>query len=225
MTEGLGEASASQIAVKLAASQPQQARKFSNSVIYLAVVQALFVTSGLYMAGRYLAVIFSKDPTIQHMTNNAFAVLGLANVMMTFSQICWSLIGAQGRFRLATSIVFVSRWLVTIPLALINIFVFSLDVNSVGGALVVGYSTASCALTFVVLRSDWDRVSKVMQEINNPGDADPLDLLGDFDDEDSSDDDDPFGFGSDSEQEPPRRLASRASSRSSAVRHRAQRNG
>lgn len=99
------------------------------------------------------------------------------------------LVAFAGRFRLATSVVFFSRWLITTPVALIAIFVFFLDLNSVNGALVVGYATASCVLTFIVLRSDFERLSRLMQEMNNPVQG-GLEYLEDFDDELSDDDDD-----------------------------------
>jgi hypothetical protein len=159
----------------------------------------------MYMAGKYLAVLFSTDPTIQHMTNNSIALLGLANVTMAFSQVSWSLIGAQGRFRLATSVVFFSRWLVTIPMALVSIFGFFLDLNSVSGSLVVGYATASCALTFIVLRSDWERLARLMQEMNNPPvEGDGLEYLEDFDDGSSDDDEDEDYDESSEESDAPR---------------------
>ena len=193
LTEGIGEAAAIQVAYLLAAAQPERAKKLSHMVIYLAVIQSLLVTSGLYMAGKYLAILLSSDPTIQHMMNNSIALIGLANVTMAFSQVSWSLIGAHGRFRLATSVVFFSRWIVTIAIALITIFVFFLDLNSVSGSLVVGYATALFALTSIVLRSDWARLAQLMQEMNNPMERDPLEYLDeDFDDDSSSSDEDDY---------------------------------
>lgn len=191
-TEGIGEAASMQVAFLLAAGQPGRAKKLGNSVIYLAIVQSLLITSGLFMAGRYLAVLLSSDPTIQHMTNEGITLLGLANISMGCSQISWSLIGAQGRFRLATAVVFFSRWLVTIPMALVCIFAFLLDLSAVAGSLVVGYSTASCALTFVVLRSDWDHLAEAMQEMNFQPLMDGSDFLDEEDDSSSDDDSDGF---------------------------------
>ncbi|OEU22681.1 hypothetical protein FRACYDRAFT_267358 [Fragilariopsis cylindrus CCMP1102] len=54
------------------------------------------------------------------------------------------------------------------PCALISIYVFDLDLNAVCGSLAVGYATASCALMFIVLRSDWDRLVRLMREMNQP---------------------------------------------------------
>jgi len=209
LTEGIGEASANQLAYLLSLGATSQAKNLCYGVIYMAVTEALLVTSALYMSGQYLAVLFTTDPTIQHLMNNTIVMIGFANVIMTFSQIVWSLVGAQGRFRLATFVIFISRWLVTMPCALISIYVFTLDLNAVSGSLVVGYATASSALMFVVLRSDWDRLARLMQVMNQPvgsftveqetkeemGTTDaPIFGLVNLDDfDDSSDDSDGFG--------------------------------
>lgn len=203
MTEGIGEAAATQVAFLLAAWQPDRARKLANTVMYLAVIQSLVVTSALYMGGQYLAVLLTTDPVLQHLINNSIALMGLANVTMAFAQVSWSLIGAQGRFRLATSVVFSARWFVTIPVALLTIFVWEMDLNGTSGSLVVGYATASSALTFIVLRSDWERLARIMQEMNRPKVASeqgserdvPDDDHGDPFDDDSSDDSSSAGFG------------------------------
>ena len=137
---------------------------------------------------------------------------------MAFSRVSWSLIGAQGRFRLATSVVFFSRWLVTIPVALVTIFVFFLDLSSVGGSLVVGYATASCALTFIVIRTDWERLSRTMQEMD-PAERDDLIYLDDFDDGSSSSDDDYDSY-DDANEEASRQQRSHVQGDSKGLRHR-----
>lgn len=216
LTEGLGEASANKVAYLLAAGHVNRAKKLCYGSIYMSTIQALLVTSALYMSGQYLAVLFTSDPAIQNIMNNTIVMIGFANVIMAYSRITWSLVGAQGRFRLATFVIFFSRWLVTIPCALISIYVFTLNLNAVSGSLVVGYATACCALSFIVLRSDWNRIVRLMQVMNQPpllnpnkqqvGEGagpedvvngnDPILGLVNLDDFDDSDDDsDGFGFG------------------------------
>ena len=213
LTEGIGEAAANQVTYLLSAGQVEAAKKLSHGAILMAVTQAVLVTSVLYMSGQYLAVLFTTDPAIQNMMNDSIILIGIANVIMCFSQITWSLIGAQGRFRLATFVIFFSRWLVTMPCALISIYIFAYDLNAVSGSLVVGYATACCALTVIVLSSDWDRLAHLMQVMNQPpidhqlieknkavdGDIvadDPILGLVDLENFDDSDDDsDGFGFG------------------------------
>lgn len=189
LTEGIGEAAAIQVAFLLAAAQPERARKLSYSILYIGFVQSLLITSALFMGGRRLVMLLTTDNTMQHLMNDATTLLGFANVTMSFSQVAWSLIGAQGRFRLATSVIFFCRWLVTIPVALVTIFIFFFDLSSISGCLVVGYSTASFVLTFIVIRSDWERLAKMMQQMNSPSAKEELDF--EFDDSDDSSD----GFG------------------------------
>jgi len=217
LTEGIGEAAANQVVYLLSAGQIDRAKKLCHGTLFMAVTQAVLVTSALYMSGQYLAILFTTNPAIQHIMNDNIVFIGFANVVMAFSQITWSLIGAQGRFRLATFIIFFSRWVVTMPCALISIYVFVLDLNAVSGSLVVGYATACCALTVILLRSDWGRLARLMQVMNQSTfvtstiqqlvdeDAvggedvnadDPILGLVDLDNFDDSDDDsDGFGFG------------------------------
>lgn len=202
LTEGIGEAVATQVAFLLSVCQPERARRLSNTVMYLAVVQSLMVTSCLYMFGKYLAIVLTTDPTLQHLINDSIGLLGLANVTMAFAEVSWSLVGAQGRFRLATSVVFLARGFVTIPVALLIILVWELDLDAVGGALGVGYATAASTLTFIVLRSDWERLSRIMQDMKvheqqlfDDDHGDPFEDNDENDDDDDDDDSSSEGFG------------------------------
>ena len=189
-TEGLGEAASIRVAHLLAIGRPDMAKKVSYKVLYLAGIAAVSITSLLYMTGKYLVILLSTESTLQHLMYDTIPIIGLANLTMSFAQACWSLIGAQGRFRVATGIVLVSRWLITMPIALISVLGFFLDLNSVSGSLVVGFSTASCVLSYVVLRSNWEELSKIMQEMNLSIDGNCLGSIEGYDEDDFSDADD-----------------------------------
>ena len=90
----------------------------------------------------------------------------------------------------------------------LSIYAFFLDLNAVSGSLVVGYATATSALTFVLLRSDWERLAKMMMDVNQSalgmeeseeGDEQAAGDNGlgfiDLDDFDDSADSDSEGFG------------------------------
>eukprot|EP00536_Pseudo-nitzschia_multiseries_P001150 jgi/Psemu1/282821/fgenesh1_pg.14_\ len=217
LTEGFGEAAANKVYYLLSAGCVDRAKNLSYGVIYMSVVQSVLITSILYMSGQYLTVLLVADTHIRRIVNDTLVMFGIANIIMAYSRIAWSLVGSQGRFRLATLVVFFSRWLVTMPCALICVTGLMLDLTAVSGSLVVGYATACSALTIVILRSDWHRLSTLMQVMNqgqpmDPGvpkadegnakvdDAGVVDdpILGLFDLEDfddSEDDSDGFGFG------------------------------
>jgi len=205
-TEGIGEAASIRVAYILSMADPDRARKLTNKAIYMSVIESIIITSILFISGRNIAVLMTTDRTIQHLFNETINMLGLAHLTMSFAQICWSLIGAQGRYRLATIIMFFSRWLFTMPIALAVIFAFYLDLNAIIGAVTVGYATASCTLCYVVLRSDWERLARIMQEVSAPATEDEDDLAGlegldldDFENDDDDDDDDEYDYDEDEE--------------------------
>jgi len=165
-TNGLGSAAGVRVAYHLGKGNATMAKKSAYKSLLLSVLAACFITSILFMCGRNLSTWFTTDATLQHMLNDCIPLIGLGNLTMTFGMVSWSLVGAQGRYRLATGISLVSSWLITIPMAIIVIFGLRLDLTSVVGAVVIGYSTISAALAYVLIRSDWERLSKIILELN-----------------------------------------------------------
>merc|ERR1712127_197084 len=86
--------------------------------------------------------------------------------MGTFGMTCWSIVGAQGRYRLATCISMASSWFVTIPLALLFTVGTKIDLQGLVSAVVVGYSTSGMILSYILLTSDWKSISDTIYEIN-----------------------------------------------------------
>jgi Na+-driven multidrug efflux pump len=62
---------------------------------------------------------------------------------MTFGMQCWSLIGAQGKYKVATWVSFVSSWGVTMPMAAIFVYVFFIDLQGLTAATTIGYDILS----------------------------------------------------------------------------------
>lgn len=185
-TEGLGEAAAIRVAYHLGKGNPIMARVSSYKSMLLSTLLATFITSIFFMCGQNLPTWFSSDPTLQHMLNDLIPLVGFGNITMTVGMVCWSLLGAQGRYRLSTLVVMASSWLVTLPLAALFVFGMTLTLKGVVGAIVMGYSTAGTVLTYFILRSDWGRLSKIIQELNAmTGEIDSSDSEGEDDESDS----------------------------------------
>jgi Na+-driven multidrug efflux pump len=165
-TEGIGEAAAIRVAYHLGNGNAELGRAASYKAIFLSTIQSLVVTSCLFMFGKNIATRMTSDPTLQHLLNDTLTLLGIGNIVLSYAMICWSLIGAQGRYRLATLCVLVARWLVTTPMAIICVYGFFLDIDSAMGSVVVGYAAATTALAYVLLRSDWALLSSILKEMN-----------------------------------------------------------
>lgn len=165
-TEGIGEAAAIRVAYHLGHHNPAMAKLASYKAIFVAAIYSLFVSAMLLMGGTNLSKWLTSDVTLQYLLNDSMTMLGLGNVVMTYGLVTWSLVGAQGRYRLATLVILLARWLVTLPCAIIVVFAFDLDINSVLASLIIGFATAGLALAYVLLRSDWDRLARILQELN-----------------------------------------------------------
>jgi len=151
----------------------------------------MVVTSLRHCDANELSHSFSlcsgRSQTLQHMLNDLIPLVGFGNITMTVGMTCWSLVGAQGRYRLATLIVMSSSWLVTLPLAALCTIGINLNLKGLIGCVILGYSTAGTVLSYVILRSDWARLSRVIQELNAmTGEVDSSDSESDDESESSS---------------------------------------
>lgn len=79
---------------------------------------------------------------------------------------CWSLIGAQGKYKVATWVSFISQWGVTMPLAAIFVYVFFIDLQGLTSAMTIGYTSCGTALSYLLLSTDWRKQARKIQERN-----------------------------------------------------------
>ena len=183
-TEGIGEAAAVRVAYHLGKGHPELAELSSYKSLLLSFGLSLFVTAGFFLCGNDLPTWFSSDETIQRMLSELIPLVGFGNITMCFGMVSWSLVGAQGRYRLATLTSMISSWCITVPMSVIVVVALNLNLKGLVGAVIAGYSTSSVILMYIILRSDWVRLSKIIQELNAV--TGEIDSSDDEDDESSS---------------------------------------
>lgn len=86
---------------------------------------------------------FTVDKMLQELLAELVPNVGVANIAMQFGMTSWSLIGAQGKYKLATWISSLSCWVGTVPLAALFTYMIGLDLQGVTAATCVGYVTWS----------------------------------------------------------------------------------
>jgi len=145
---------------------PAKARLSSYKAILIAVISATVFTSVVWIIGEDLAKLLTPDPTLQRLLVEVFPLMGIGNIALTAGSVSWALVGAQGRYRLSTCVAFVSSWCVTLPLAAIFTFGFKINLEGVTAAVVVGYSITGTCLMYILIRSDWERLSRIVVELN-----------------------------------------------------------
>jgi Na+-driven multidrug efflux pump len=162
ITEGIADGGEIRVGYHLGANRPKRAMRAAYKAVIFGMFIGCIFTSVIFMLGDNLAVWFTTDPALQHMIADLLPLLGIGNIALTAGIVAWGLVGAQGRYRLATTIAFVSSWLVTMPLAAIFTYVLNFDLKGMTTAVVVGYSLTNTTLLYVLILSDWDRLSKII---------------------------------------------------------------
>lgn len=133
----------------------------------IAIFTSLFITSALFCAGEDLPVWLTNDPALQHLLKDLLPMFGLGNAIMTFSTMSWTLLGSQGRYRLATIVVFITSWFITLPLAAVLTIHYRIDLEGQTAAMVVGYMLSGAIHSYFLFRSDWIALSEQVVDDND----------------------------------------------------------
>lgn len=170
-TSGIGDAAEIRVSRHFGENCPSMARLSGYKALFLSMTVAA-VISIVYMSLQYrLPAWFTKDETLQTMLSELVPFVGVANLTMQFGMTCWSLIGAQGKYKLATWVAFVSKWGVAMPMAAILVFIVRMDLQGLTAAVVIGYVSTGATLSYVLLSTDWKHIAIKIQERNNDAGA------------------------------------------------------
>lgn len=180
VTEAVANAGEVRTAFLLGSGQPAQAKLSAYKTLYLGIFASVFITSCMFIAGDSIPTWLTSDPTLQRMTAELIPLFGIGNIALSIGTMSWTLVGAQGRYRLSTSVGLSGAWLVAIPMAAILTVVYNVDLQGQTAAIVIGYMVSGTANTYILIQSDWPKLSRrvIAQTAENVGDDD--------DDDDSS---------------------------------------
>ncbi|KAL7563676.1 hypothetical protein ACA910_004079 [Epithemia clementina (nom. ined.)] len=163
----LADAAEVQVAKMVGSGQPYRARGIANKSLYLGTIISLVFSIPIIGMRNVLPRCFTTDETLQRMLSELLPYIGIGNIALMFGSMCWTILGAQGRYALATAVGFLGSWFVTLPLSTITTFVFDLDLQSMAGAVVVGYAFSGALNASLVMRSNWDKISaRVIKDTN-----------------------------------------------------------
>jgi Na+-driven multidrug efflux pump len=191
VTEAVADAGAVRTAFLLGAGRPAQAKLSSFKSMYLGVAISVFLTSCMFIAGEDIPTWLTNDPTLQRMTAELIPLFGIGNIALSIGNMAWTLVGAQGRYRLSTSVGLSGAWLVTIPLAAVLTIVYNMNLQGQTAAIVIGYMASGTVNTYILIQSDWPKLSRrvVAQAGGMIDDKDDSSSSSSSDSDDSSSDD------------------------------------
>jgi Na+-driven multidrug efflux pump len=178
ITESIADASEVRVGVLLGNGKPGMAKKSAHKSIFIGFVFALVSTSCLFIAGDSLSSWLTVDPTLQMLINELIPLFGLGNIVLTMGTMAWTIVGAQGRYRLSTAIGVAGSWLITLPLAAVFTIALKFNLQGQTAAVVIGYMVSGTVTNVVLLQSDWEALSKKVIELNKEEDYDSDDESG-----------------------------------------------
>jgi Na+-driven multidrug efflux pump len=163
-TNAIGSASELRVAYHLGDGQPDMAKLSAYKSILLAAILTGLSSVVLMSLVHQLPPLLTYDPTIQGMLIECFPLIALGNVTMSIGMVCWAIVGAQGRYRLSTTIATSCAFCITIPVGAILTIWIRIDLQGLIFAVVVGYTITAMLLSLVVLTSDWKTLSDEIEE-------------------------------------------------------------
>lgn len=178
-TEGLAEAGSMRLAFHLGRGDVQTSKLSCWKTLFLSTILACALSTVFLILSPYIPHWFTNDETLVSMVKVQLPLIGVGNIFMVFGMTSWSLIGAQGRYKIATLVSAAMTICVTLPLAAVFCIGMRYSLISLVGAVVVGYSTTGLFLGYFLQMSDWLHVSKIICALNE---KDELECSSDDDD-------------------------------------------
>lgn len=165
-TSGIGDAAEIRVSLHFGENKPGAARLCGYKALLLSMSVATIVSLIFVSLQNRLPAWFTVDKTLQAMLLELVPFVGVANLTMQFGMTSWSLIGAQGKYKLATWISFISSWGAAMPLSAVSVYVFHFNLQGLTAAVVIGYVSTGAALSYVLLSTNWKKVAKKIQDQN-----------------------------------------------------------
>jgi Na+-driven multidrug efflux pump len=160
VTTAIGNAAEVRVGYLLGAGRPQEARLSAYKSLYFGMFATYLVTACLFIAGDDIPTWMTNDKTLQHMISDLMPLFGIGNIALSIGSMSWTLVGAQGRYRLSTAVGFAGSWGFTIPLAAIVTIVLKIDLQGQTAAIVMGYMVSGTINSYLLITSNWESLSK-----------------------------------------------------------------
>lgn len=189
LTPGLGEALSGRIAEYLATGFHHEAILLSRKAVLFGYVLAGSVGAFLLVASPGITKVWTLgtlDESLRMLLVESSGLFSLAVAARIFSQLYWHLASAQGRFGLATLTSLAAKWLFMLPLSLLLVLKWKLDLRSILLVVGTGHAFKTFLLGYKVFGTDWDALSRSIRDRRE----EEFDAEQAYDDDDDDDDDD-----------------------------------
>jgi MATE family multidrug resistance protein len=163
-TEAIGDTSEVRVSYQLGRGRPAMAKLAAYKCMLLGLGVSGVISIIAVSLSDVLPSLLTTDVTLQAMLTEMFPIVALGNVTMSMGMVCWTVIGAQGRYHLSTSVALTVSFVVTIPLGAIMTIGLNIDPQGLVFAIFMGYTVTAMILFALIVMSDWEKLSEKIQK-------------------------------------------------------------
>jgi len=158
-TDCVAEAGEIRVAKLLGNGNPRLAKLSSYKCLFLGNLFACLMSISFLAGMPVIPGWFTDDQLLQTLMSNLLPYCALGNLTLTVGSLAWTLVGAQGRYSIATFHGCIGSLCVTIPCAALSTFYFDLGLSGLAASVVLGYMVSGAFNIVTLVLSDWEYIA------------------------------------------------------------------
>ena len=119
---------------------------------------AFFIALFFIFGRTYIPHVYSNDPKVWEETGSLLLPVGIGYFFLSIYFISMATLDAQGRPMVVAISFFIGAWLVCIPLATVEAFVWDNGLQGQWYAMITGYTVTTFVAGYGVYYTNWDKV-------------------------------------------------------------------
>ncbi|KAL3922175.1 MAG: hypothetical protein SGILL_002348 [Bacillariaceae sp.] len=165
----IGEGAEVRSANLLGSGKSKKAEYLAYKSFWIGIVSAAFMSLLLMLLMNEIPSLLTPDALLQGLLRDLIPMISIACFASALAIMSGSMLYAQNRFSVATTVTFLVSLFVTLPLAGLSSIKYGVDLKGQTGAVVIGMSLTAALSTYSVVRSDWKEISDAVVASHNHG--------------------------------------------------------
>ena len=158
-TDCVASAGELRVAKLLGNGNPRLAKLSAYKCMFLGNFFASLMSVAFLVGMPVIPRVFTDDEDLASLIANLLPYCALGNLTLTIGSLAWTLVGAQGRYSIATFHGCIGSLAVTIPFAAVSTYYFKGGLEGLAAAVVIGYMISGFFNSITLFLSDWEYIS------------------------------------------------------------------
>lgn len=157
-------ASEVRVAKILGAGKPKLAKYSAEKSLCIGLIVSCIMAILVLSLQSSIPVWLTNDETLQSLLSELLPLVCLGIAVLSVGSTSWSILCAQGRSHLATSVCAIGSVFISLPLAFVSTFGLNLNLEGLVASLIIGYSISGFLNSLFFMSSNWGKISQKMSK-------------------------------------------------------------